>query len=181
MEHKGTVRLETERLILRRLVPEDAEAMYRNWASDSEVTRFLTWQPHGSPEVSEAFIRKTMAQYEDPAAYSWGIELKSLGQVIGTVSAVHWDEKVEAVELGYALGRPWWGQGLMPEAAGRVMRFFFDEVGVRRICAKHDVNNPQSGRVMQKLGMRFEGTLRGAAWSNQGIVDVTVYARLRED
>ena len=181
MEHKGTVRLETERLILRRLVPEDAEAMYRNWASDPEVTRFLTWQPHGSPAVSEVFIRGKMAEYEDPDAYCWGIELKALGQVIGTISAVRLEEAVDAVELGYALGRLWWGQGLMPEAAGRVMRFFFEEVGVRRICAKHDVNNPKSGRVMQKLGMRREGTLRGAARSNQGIVDVTVYARLWED
>ena len=181
MEHKGTVRLETERLILRRLVPEDAEAVYRNWASDGEVTRYLTWQPHESAEASAAFIRRMTEKCEAPSAYNWGIELKSLGQVVGSISVVHAEEDIDALELGWALGRAWWGRGIMPEAAERVLRFLFEEVGAHRIAARHDVDNPKSGRVMQKIGMRHEGTLRSSARNNRGIVDMEIYAILRED
>ncbi len=67
----------------------------------------------------------------------------------------------------------------MPEAAGRVLRFLFEEVGANRVSARHDANNPKSGRVMQKLGMRREDTLRSAVRNNRGIVDVAVYALLR--
>ena len=181
MEHKGTVRLETERLVLRPLAPEDAEAVYRNWASDEEVTRYLTWQPHESAEASAAFIRRMTELCEAPSAYNWGIELKELGQVVGSISVVHAEEDIGALELGWALGRAWWGRGIMPEAAGRVLRFLFEEVGADRIVARHDVDNPKSGRVMQKIGMRHEGTLRASARNNRGIVDMEVYAILRRD
>ncbi len=181
MEHKGTVRLETERLILRRLVPEDAEAVYRNWASDGEVTRYLTWQPHESAEASAGFIRRMTEECRALSAYNWGIELKALGQVVGSISVVHTEEDIGALELGWALGRAWWGLGIMPEAAGRVLRFLFEEVGANRIVARHDINNRKSGRVMEKIGMRHEGTLRASARNNQGIADMEVYAILRED
>ncbi len=181
MEHRGTVRLETERLVLRRLVLGDAEAVFRNWASDGEVTRYLTWQPHENVEASAAFIRRTEEECRDPAAYSWGIELKELGQVIGSIAVVHTEEEIGALELGWALGRAWWGRGIMPEAAGRVLRFLFEEVGASRVWARHDVENPKSGRVMQKIGMRREGILRASGRNNRGVVDMAVYAVLRED
>ena len=89
MKHCGTKRLETERLILRRFAPSDAEAMYKNWASDSEVTRFLTWPAHGSAEVSRRVLETWAAQYENDDYYQWAIVLKENGDgPIGSISAV---------------------------------------------------------------------------------------------
>ncbi len=89
MRHCGTKRLETERLILRRFVTEDAEAMYRNWASDREVTKYLTWRPHGSVDASKAVLKDWVAQYASESFYHWAIVPKGNGdQPIGSIGAV---------------------------------------------------------------------------------------------
>ena len=91
---------------------------------------------------------------------------------------VHSDDAVRWAELGWVLGRAWWGRGIMPEAARRVLDLLFDEAGFERVTAKHDTENPKSGRVMQKIGMTYEGTLRRSHLNNRGIVDVAVYSLL---
>ena len=181
MEHKGTKRLETDRLILRRYTEADAEPMYKNWASDPEVSKYLTWPTHSSVEVTKSLVTEWIARYENPDYYNWVIELKETGEVVGNISVVEVVEKIEAVEIGYCMGKAWWGRGIMPEALGAVMDYLFDEVGMNRVYAGHDVNNPKSGRVMQKAGMRYEGTLRGSGRNNQGIVDVVRYGLLKAD
>ena len=76
MVNRGTKRLETDRLILRQFRPEDAESMLRNWASDCEVTRFLTWPPHTDIGVTRQLLSDWIGQYEEPSFYNWGLELK---------------------------------------------------------------------------------------------------------
>lgn len=88
---------------------------------------------------------------------------------------------MNAAEIGYCLGRAYWGRGIMPEALCAVLDFMFDEAGFNRIAACHDVGNPKSGRVMEKSGMKYEGTLRQAGKNNQGICDIACYAVLRSD
>ena len=83
--------------------------------------------------------------------------------------------------MGYCMSRAFWGRGIMPEALRAVMDYLFDTVGVSRIAACHDVNNPKSGRVMEKAGMKKEGVLRASGINNQGIRDVAIWAALRED
>lgn len=173
MKHLGTVTLETQRLILRRFVPEDAEAMYRNWASDPEVTKFLTWPAHSSPEVSRMILADWCAGYERPDAYQWAIAWKDRpDDPFGSIAVVALMDAAEAVEIGYCIGREHWGKGVMPEALNAVIDFFFQQVGALRVQACHDPNNPASGRVMEKCGMRYEGTLRQAGRNNQGICDM---------
>ena len=92
MEHIGTKPLETERLILRPFVQEDAAPMFHNWASDPEVTRFLTWPTHSDISVTIATINSWVKRYDDPAYYHWAIELKALGEPIGSISGVKIDE-----------------------------------------------------------------------------------------
>ena len=181
MEHKGTKRLETDRLILRRYTTADAEPMYANWASDPEVSKYLTWPPHSSVEVTKSLVTDWITRYENPDYYNWVIELKEIGEVVGNISVVQVKERAEAVEIGYCMGQAWWGRGIMPEALTEVMRYLFDEVGINRVGACHDSNNPKSGRVMQKAGMKYEGTLRGAGWNNQGIMDQVWYGLLKAD
>lgn len=181
MNHQGTVTLETERLILRRFVIEDADEMYRNWASDDEVTKYLTWPTHADTEVTKTVLRSWISEYERPDHYNWGIELKADGQLIGNLAVVDHHEEKESAVLGWCMGRSWWGQGIMPEAAKSVIEYLLLEVGFNRIGACHDKNNPKSGRVMQKIGMQYEGILRANGRNNQGIIDEVWYSVLREE
>lgn len=181
MKHLGTRTIKTRRLCLRPFSPGDAPAMFRNWASDPEVTRYLTWPAHDSPDVSAWVLKDWCSHYEEPSYYQWAIELKELGEPIGSIAVVRQDGSAQWVELGYCIGKPWWHQGIVSEALNALVAFFFDEVGTGRIQARHDPRNPNSGAVMRKCGMRYEGTLRRADRNNQGICDAAIYAILREE
>lgn len=181
LHHCGTQRIETERLILRRYTEDDADAMYHNWANSEAVTRFLTWPVHDSVEITRKVLGAWVERYRDISVYHWGIELRGRGEVIGDIAVVSLNEKTESAELGWCLGEAWWGRNIMPEAAAAVRDYLFDKVGFHRVEARHDSRNPKSGRVMQKIGMRYEGTRRAADINNQGINDSVLYGMLRED
>ena len=181
MNHIGTKRMETARLVLRPFVMEDAPAMYRNWASDPEVTKFLSWPTYKSVDTAHEILSIWTKQYSDNTFYQWAIELKEKGEVIGSISVVNHDDRVDMAEIGFCIGKPWWGQGIMTEAFQAVIDFLFDEVGVQRIEAGHDPNNPASGAVQRKCGLKYEGTLRRSIRSNQGITDKVVLAILKEE
>ena len=180
LRHKGTVTLETNRLILRKAVHSDAEPMFRNWANDPEVTKYLTWPPHQNVEVTTNVVASWVESYQKEDYYHWMIVLKETGEPIGSLLA-SCVGRVPSAHIGYCIGKAWWHQGIMPEALGEVIRFLFDEVGFTRIESMHDPNNPNSGRVMRKCGMKYEGTHRQADRNNQGICDVDYYAVLAEE
>lgn len=182
LTHKGTRTLHTARLTLRRFEIGDAQAMYANWASDEEVTKYLTWPAHSSPEVSQTVLRDWSANYAREDYYQWAIVLRENGdEPIGSISVVAQNEQVRKAHIGYCIGRRWWHQGITSEALKVVIDFLFDEVGMQRIEAIHDPNNPNSGGVMRKCGMQFEGTLRQSSRNNQGICDANWYAILATD
>ena len=181
MDHKGTKLLETPRLLLRPFREDDGEAMFRNWANDPEVCRYLTWGPHESANDSHGIAALWAAEYGDPAFYQWAIEPKELGEPIGSISVVRRNDAVAEAEVGYCIGRRWWGQGLTPEALRAVVRYLITEVGMNRVSAAHDVSNPNSGRVMRKAGMTAEGVLRAAGRNNRGVVDMAVYSILADE
>ena len=181
LTHKGTQTIETSRLILRRAIREDAEPMFRNWASDPEVTKFLTWPAHSSIAVSEMVIGSWRQEYEKENYYQWMIVLKELDEPIGSISVVRQNDRVEEAEIGYCIGSQWWHRGIMTEALSAVIAYLFDEVGVNRIAARHDPNNPHSGGVMRKCGRKYEGTHRAGDRNNQGICDAAQYAMTRSD
>ena len=181
MDHMGTKTLETSRLRLRQFREDDVNAMYENWSKDEEVTRYLMWPAHKSAEISRMYIDSLIHGYEKLNNYNWGIELKEIGQVIGGIGAVRLDENVESVHIGYCLGRQWWNRGITSEAFCEVIRFFMDEVKVNRIESRYDPRNIYSGKVMEKCGLLYEGTLHQSAYNNQGICDAAWYGLLRED
>lgn len=182
MKHQGTARLETERLLLRSFTAADGEAMFRNWTHDPEVTRYLTWQPHPSAEHSSRLAALWEQEAKKPEVYQWAIVPKDLGEPIGSISVVKMDEALSSAQIGYCIGRPWWGQGITAEALRAVIEYLIREVGMRRISTLHDVNNPNSGKVMRKAGMRKEGVLR-ASGSNtsSSCCDLAVYSILAEE
>lgn len=181
MIHQGTVWLETERLILRRFTLADAESMFDNWANDPDVTYYLRWPPHADVAISQAYIKGEIEKYSHPDFYSWGIELKIDRILIGSIGVVAMRENTALVEIGYCIGKSWWHRGYTSEALKRLIPFFFEEVKVHRIASYHDPRNPNSGKVMLKAGLKYEGTLRGADYNNQGISDAAYYAILAED
>lgn len=181
MKHLGTMNIETDRLFLRQFTLDDAGAMYRNWASDPEVTKFMTWPTHSSVEISSMVLSDWASHYAEENCYQWAIVPKNFGEPIGSISAVHLKERVGKIEVGYCNGQAWWHQGIMTEALCAVIRFFLDEVCANRVEACHDPNNPHSGGVMKKCGMQFEGIQRQAGINNQGRCDLCWYAILACD
>jgi ribosomal-protein-alanine N-acetyltransferase len=182
MNHLGTVSLETERLILRKFKLSDAEALYNNWANDSEVTKFLTWPTHTSVEISEIVVNDWVNSYADNKFYQWAIVLKeNQNEPVGSISVVHMDEEINMVHIGYCIGRKWWHQGITSEAFAGIIPFLIEEVGAKRIESRHDPKNPNSGKVMLKCGLTYEGTLRNADKNNQGICDASMYGLLADE
>ena len=181
LTHKGTQTIKTPRLTLRRFTIDDARAMYDNWAGDEAVTKFLTWPPHGCPEISQLILEDWVDGYEKPDFYQWAIVPNELGQPIGSISGVEIDERIERAHIGYCIGRQWWNKGYTSEALAAVIDFFFREVNARRVDARHDSRNGASGAVMRKCGMKHEGTLRGSGWSNSGWGDMEWYGILRDE
>ncbi len=181
MNHQGIITIETNRLLLRAFRLDDAPVAYKNWTSDDRVTEFLRWQTHSDLSVTEGVIEDWIEQSKSPDFYTWAIVLKEIDEPIGSISVVDKNEKLDMVHVGYCIGYKWWHQGITSEALQAIIAFFFNEVGVNRIEAQHDPNNPHSGDVMKKCGMKYEGTLRQADYSNKGIVDAAMYSLLRSE
>lgn len=175
MNHLGTKTIETERLILRPFRLSDSADMYNNWANNCQVTQFLTWPTHASQDVSEMILTEWVQEAGNLTKYQWCIEWKENHQAIGGISAVLIKEETESVEIGYCIGEAYWNKGIMTEAFREIIRFFFEEVKCNRIYAEHDVQNPNSGKVMTKAGLTYEGTLKEAGHNNTGICDMAIY------
>lgn len=178
MEHKGTVEIRTQRLLLRRLREDDAQAMFDTWANDEEVCRYMSWRPHGDVDETRGILAEWVKSYEKPDYYHWGIELD--GKLIGSIGAFDGHEYYESISFGYCIAKAYWGQGIMTEALHALLDFLFNTVGYNRIHAIHYEENPASGRVMQKCGMTQEGVRRKGARLHDGrFVDCPVYSILR--
>lgn len=181
MKHKGTITIETDRLILRRFIKDDAKASFTNWTSDRRVTEFLRWPTHDNIDITEKVLNNWIAQYNQTDFYQWAIIQKNLNEPIGAISVVGMDEQTEKVHIGYCIGSKWWHLGFTSEAFSAIISFFFKQVEVKRIESQHDPENLNSGKVMKKCGLIYEGTLRKADWNNKGIVDACMYSILASD
>lgn len=167
--------LQTERLRLRWPRLADAPTVFDRWATDPEVTRYLTWTPHSQVDtVTTEFLRPALHRLGRGTEFTWMVEHQQDG-LIGSISGrPHPDH---GVEIGYALARSHWGQGFASEAARAVIDAFLGRDGVVRVWAYTDVANAASGRVLEKAGMVREGTL--SRWGRCGAgepVDCHVYA-----
>lgn len=183
MEHKGTKQIETKRLTLRQFTIEDSPAMYENWASDEEVIKYLMWPAHEDVSVSESVLKEWTENYNNESYYQWAIVLKEYAdEPIGSIGVVNSiNEATKKAHIGYCIGKKWWHMGITSEALSAVITYLFEEVGLNRIESRHDPRNPNSGEVMKKCGMKYEGTLRQDDWNNQGLCDASYYAILTNE
>ena len=182
MKAIGTQILQTDRLILRRFVESDAEAMFQNWASSAENLTYVTWDPHPDVEVTRNSILNWVASYTNPNYCKWAICLKeNPEQVIGDISIVAIDENDSSCEIGYVLGKKYWGHGIMTEALKAVLNFCFTQVGFQEVKARYASLNPASGRVMEKAGMSYLKTITNGVERKGYLADLIYYQISKKD
>ncbi len=172
--------LETERLLLVRITEHYNHDMYA-YSCDPDVTRYLTWSPHVSEAQTARYIALLQKKYEDGSFNDWGLVLKQTGRMIGTCGYTSFDYAANTAEVGYVIARPYWGNGLAPEAVKKVMRFGFETFGLAGFTAKHMEGNDASGRVMQKCGMTLEGCYRHSLFIKGEFKNIAVYKISREE
>ena len=171
--------LETERLILRKMVLNDAEAVFA-YASNSEVSRYTLWETHRSIEDSRAFLEFATQKYGNGGEPDWGIVYRGNGCLVGACGLVNWEAEHARAEVGFVLSREYWGRGLMSEAVRAILRFGFERMNLNRIEARCIAENAASARVMEKAGMVYEGTLRQREYIKGTYRDIKLYAILKK-
>lgn len=147
-------RIETERLVLRRPTVDDAPAMFANYASDPEVTKYLTWAPHTSVDTTREALTRLSEGWDTGSAHPWSITIDD--EIVGMIEAAI---SPPLAEFGWVLSRSLWGRGLMTEAASAVQSWLLSQPEIWRAQAYVDVDNPGSSRVMEKIGMTLDGRL----------------------
>lgn len=155
--------LKTERLNLRPLGKNDAEAMYKNWTYDERVARYCRWNPHRSMEATEQLLKMYLDQAASGFEYRWGIELKETGELIGCIDVVKISEDSKIATVGYVLSCDYWNKGYATEALTAVIQELFND-GFEVVNAEHHIDNIASGKVMEKCGMKY--TCNGKAQKN---------------
>ncbi|MBR4038976.1 MAG: GNAT family N-acetyltransferase [Clostridia bacterium] len=172
--------LETKRLILRRITMRDAKDIFA-YSRDEEVARHVLWSAQKDISEAKEYCRFMMRRYRYDQPSSWGIIEKASNQLVGTIGYMDYNEDNATVEVGYSLTRRLWNGGYMTEALARVIAYTFEAMDINRIEAQHELENPSSGRVMQKCGMRKEGVMRQRLYNKGRYVDVAMYSILKED
>ncbi len=151
--------LRTDRLTLRRMSVRDADDMFE-YACRQEVTEYLLWYPHQSKKYTSDYLRYIGARYNLGEFYDWAVVENESGKMIGTCGFTRFDLPHNSAEIGYVLNPDFHGKGYATEAAERVVEFGFSSLPLHRIEAKFMRGNDASLRVMEKLGMTFEGYRR---------------------
>lgn len=173
-----SMRLVTERLTLRLLELGDAEAIER-LASEKEVADTTMNIPHPYPLGSAAgFIQSRHEAAMHGDGYSFAVTLTEGGTFLGIVG-LNIDKRNNKADLGYWIGRAYWGQGYCTEAAARVVQYAFEQLKLNKVFAAALTRNPASSRVMEKIGMKFEGILREHLCKEGQYEDVKCYGLLR--
>lgn len=176
----GTPVLETERLVLRKLALSDAEDVFE-YAKNPEVSKYLTWDAHTSIDDTLTYLNFVLGGYANGKTGNWAIVDKEENKVIGAISFVQFDKQNSYGEIGYTLSYDYWNKGIMTEALKRVIRFSFEDMKINRVQALHFVENPASGRVMQKANMSYEGLLKQRLYAKEKFWDSKQYAIVKDD
>lgn len=173
--------LETARLIVRPIEITDAESIFA-YAKNPNVSKFTLWEPHQSLQDSLNYINDYIFDYYSMGTPEpLGVALKeSPNRIIGTVGCFWTSKQAKAMELAYAISEEHWGKGLVAEASQAVMDYCFKEFSLKRIQARCKTENKASARVMEKIGMTYEGTLKSEVFHRDRFWDMHYYAKVIE-
>ena len=173
-------RIETERLILRRMKCSDAEDMFE-YARLPEVTRFLLWAPHEDLTYTKRYLKQVEKSYKLGEFYDFGVILKDNNKFIGTCGFARIDKANATGEAGYVFNPEYWNRGIATEALSALIRLGFEYMGFNRIEARFMEGNRASRRVMEKCGMRYEGMFRDMLFVKEDYTDIGVCAVLKRE
>ncbi len=173
-------KLYTKRICLRRMMKSDSHDMYE-YARRADVTRYLLWEPYESEAHTAKYLAYLQSRYRSGDFYDWAVVMRDTYKMIGTCGFTRFLPEANAAEVGYVLNPEFWGHGIATEAVARVVDFGFRELELNRIEAKYMVGNDRSRRVMEKVGMTFEGINRESMHVRGEYVSVGVCAILRSE
>ena len=180
LKHLGTINLETKRLNLRKLTMDDVSDVFNNWMGDPDI--MWAWGVCKSIEETRGRMEGLIKDYEKINNYEWGIELKENKEIIGSICAINNDEKIKSCALGYQISKYHRNKGYTTEALTCILKFLIEKIGYNRIQGGHFSDNPASGRVMEKAGMKYEGTLRQNCNNKNGeLIDSRIYSLIKDD
>ena len=171
--------LHTQRLDLVKISPEHAEDMYE-YSCQPDVTKYLTWSCHSSVKETERYIKLLQKKYTQGVFNDFGLVHRESGKFIGTCGFTSFDYQNSTAEIGYVISKDFWGMGLAVEACRAVMEFGFENFGLSGFCAKCMEGNDASMRVMQKLGMSFEGIYKNGMFIKGSYKTIIVYNVTKE-
>ena len=173
--------LETPRLYLRKLEAEDAPLFYTRLGGNASVARYMLWVPHSDLSQSEASIQRAISLYDTGRFYRWAITLAGEDSLIGMIDLLRFDEQAGTCSFAYMLGEEFWGRGYGTEALKAVLDFAFRDMEMAAVEADHFAENPASGAVMRKAGMRYTHTIPGLYEKNGIRHDAPQYRITREE
>lgn len=150
-----TPKLDTERLILRPIQIEDIDPIFNCWMQDEDVSRYMYWKASSDINEAQEFVYYELGNIENDRWYRWIISLKHTEEIIGTC-LIYFNDEEKNWDISYNLGKKYWGKGYITEAMQRVMKYAINDLLIKECIAIHAIENPESGRVIQKLGFRYE-------------------------
>lgn len=172
--------LETDRLLLRKFYLSDKDVI-QELCSDKDIAATTLSISHPfTLEDAEEWLQNKEKDYSEGKELAWAICLKSSGKLIGAIG-MRLEPKHESAELGFWVGKPYWGNGFVTEAGTKVVQYSFRKLGLYRLEAHHMVGNKASGRVLEKLGMQYEGLHRGRIKKWNEFKDVKSFAIIKSD
>ncbi len=173
--------LETDRLLIRGFEQSDALAV-QELIDDIDIARTTSHISHPySLDMAESWIGSHEENLKMGLSIELAITLKQTGELVGAVAIISIDLENEKAEIGYWIGKKYWNKGYCTEAAKRLVQYCFEELKLNRVYALHFSNNPASGKVMKKIGMKKEGVLRKNIKKWDEFVDTPIYSILREE
>ena len=171
IEVHGTVELWTERMILRRYRPEDADELYRYLGTDPEMYEYSGWNPYATLEMARETVQGFIDSYDDDHTYSWVMDIDDV--IVGTIGA--YDYKDNQIEVGFSVVKGWQGRGLATEALKKVLEYLTENEGIPCVTAWCAAENIGSQRVLEKAGMQFVNTEKNGLVIGDRVYDKLTY------
>ncbi len=172
--------LETDRLTLRAMKVSDAADMFA-YAHRPDVTEYLVWHPHNRIEETRDYLTEVGRRYRTGDFYDWALVLREDGHMIGTCGFTSFNYNADSGEVGYVLNPAYQGRGLATEALRAVLHFGFTELSLHRIEAHFMEGNTASRRLMERVGMQFEGYARESMYIKEAYRTIGTCAILRQE
>ncbi|MEE8413092.1 MAG: GNAT family N-acetyltransferase [Dehalococcoidales bacterium] len=172
--------IETKRLILRPFVMDDVGEV-RKLVADRDIAATTSDSEVPQPDMTELWIRERAERFGKGESFDFAIVQREKNLILGAIGLGFEHKNDESMQLGYWLGKQYWNQGYCTEAARAVIRYGFEELGLNRNFSRYFASNPASGRVMEKTGMKYEGTMREAYKKGDKFEDLVCYSILRSE